>query len=73
MILANILPGYGADHSNISFMIKFNENVQRNGYWKFNKSLLKDDTYIKLVQSILENLTNLLKVNMNKQIITTEY
>lgn len=50
-----ILPGYRSDHSLISILISEGMQSKRGLYWKFNNSLLKDSTYIDLVNSgILE-------------------
>ena len=43
---ADIECGYRTDHSMILLKLKFNEKIQRNTFWKFNSSLLKDKAFL---------------------------
>ena len=56
VIGSDILAGYRSDHSLIS--IEINENVQnkRGLFWKFNNALLKDSTYIELINKEIEDV-----------------
>ena len=51
---SNILPGYRTDHSGIILDLTLNHNIERGkGDWKFNNSLLKDNSYIKIVKETI--------------------
>ena len=56
VIDSDILAGYRSYHSLIS--IEINENVQnkRGLFWKFNNALLKDSTYIELINKEIEDV-----------------
>jgi hypothetical protein len=62
---SSIVPGYRSDHSGISLTLQFSKNDRGKGYWKFNNSLLKDENYISLFKTVLNNLVNLHKINQN--------
>ena len=52
---ADIRPGYRTDHSMITLDLIFGENTKRNTFWKFNSSLLRDYTYVKQINDIIES------------------
>ena len=43
---ADIQYGYRSDHSMILLKLSFGKKVKRNSFWKFNNSLLKDQTFL---------------------------
>ena len=55
----NILPGFKTDHSAISLNLYSIQEIRGRGFWKFNTSLLQDETYAELVRTcIKENKSN---------------
>ena len=48
-----ISPGYRSDHSIISVKFKFINSPRGKSFWKFNNSLIKDQTYVELVKSTI--------------------
>ena len=44
---SDIRPGYRTDHSLITVNVSLSNQNKGAGYWKFNNSLLQDETYIK--------------------------
>ena len=51
---AKIEAGILSDHSIISLEIDFRNFTRGRGYWKFNNSLLRDETYVEKVKSVLK-------------------
>ena len=51
---SSINPGYKSDHSNIRLKILINKFVRGRGLWKLNCSLLKEQSYLDLVNSIID-------------------
>ena len=50
----DILPSILSDHNPILLSLSIcPENSQNRGFWKFNKSLLKDDEYVKKVKNLI--------------------
>ena len=47
------IPGYKTDHSLITLQISTHNNMRGRGFWKLNTSFLKDEEYIKKIQSII--------------------
>lgn len=47
----DILPGYRSDHSMITLRLKFRQEIKPNNFWKFNSSLLKDQDFIKEINT----------------------
>jgi exonuclease III len=53
----NIETGYESDHCIVKIILKDVTRQQRgNGYWKFNTGLLGDQSYIALIENLLEKL-----------------
>ena len=44
-----IIPGYRSDHSTITLELIFDNLKRGRGIWKFNNTLIKDETYKKKV------------------------
>ena len=51
---SSINPGYKSDHSNIQLKILINKFERGRGLWKLNCSLLKEQSYLDLVNSVIE-------------------
>ena len=54
MQCSSINPGYKSDHSNIRLKILINKFERGRGLWKLNCSLLKEQSYLDLVNSIID-------------------
>ena len=55
----DISPGFRTDHSSISLNITPTNETRGRGFWKFNVSLLHDETYVELIRSCIQtNVTN---------------
>ena len=52
----DILPGYKTDHSLITLTFQFGQETKRNTFWKFNTSLLHDLTYLKEINTLIEEI-----------------
>ena len=52
-INTDIAPGYKTDHSLVTLQISTHNNMRGRGFWKLNTSFLKDEEYIKKIQSII--------------------
>ena len=53
-INTDIAPGYKTDHSLVTLQISTHNNMRGQlGFWKLNTSFLKDEEYIKKIQSII--------------------
>ena len=50
----NINPSYRSDHSSIQLKIMLSKFERGKGLWKFNCSLLKEKSYLELVNSIIQ-------------------
>ena len=51
--------GYRTDHSIVHLLIleiKISDTRKGGGFWKFNTSLLKDNTYVNKVKEVIHNL-----------------
>lgn len=53
---SDILPGYRSDHSMVYIEIYFTKFEKGKGFWKFNNSLLHDQTYVNLVKSNIQKV-----------------
>lgn len=53
---ADILAGYKTDHSLIKLMLTLSEQQHGKGFWKFNTSLLKDQTFVQKVKQTIETV-----------------
>ena len=42
----SIIPGFKTDHSSVEFSFNIRHNSMGPGYWRFNKTLLHDSTYV---------------------------
>ena len=71
-----INPSYRSDHSSVQIKIMLSKFEHGKGLWKFNCSLLKDEKYLKLINSVIQdekhkyalpiyNLANLDKIEDN--------
>ena len=49
----SIMNGYRTDHSMVELHIRIYDFHRGNGFWKFNTSLLKDNTYINKSKKLL--------------------
>ena len=49
-----IKPGYRSDHSFVSLSLKCSEGIRGKGFWKFNISLLENNDYHKLIESVIK-------------------
>ena len=56
--LASIKPGYRSDHSLIEISLKLSEQAKGRGIWKFNNSLLKDETFTKRTRKCIQDTLN---------------
>ena len=57
VLCVDILPAYKSDHSAILLEVKLADTSRGKGYWKFNKTLLYDEEYVKMVQDCInENI-----------------
>lgn len=61
-----IKPGYRSDHSLIEIKLKLTQQVKGPGLWKFNNSLLKDDTYVNEVKTCIAKVHNQYYDNNNR-------
>ena len=52
----DIKPGYKTDHSLITVIFQFAEEVKRNQFWKFNTSLLTDKHYLDEINKLIEDV-----------------
>ena len=52
-INTDVAPGYNTDHSLVTLQISTHNNMRGRGFWKLNTSFLKDEEYIKKIQSII--------------------
>lgn len=60
VVFSDILPSYLSDHAIPVIDIYFSTMKPNKGYWKFNNSLLEDETFCsQIVDSILETLINM--------------
>lgn len=55
--------GYRSDHSLCHMHISFKQQIRGRGTWKFNNSLLHDETYVKLVKQCISEVVNQYKIN----------
>ena len=51
----NISPGLHSDHSILKIELGISNHTRGKGIWKFNNSLLHDNTYIAEVKKIIQN------------------
>ena len=51
---AKIIPGFCSDHSGIELEIDFSKFTRGKGFWKFNKSLLNEPSYLALIKSVIK-------------------
>ena len=49
-----ILPGYRSDHSLVKLSLNLNHCRVGPSYWKFNNSLLRDDSYVEQIQDVIK-------------------
>ena len=49
-------PGYRTDHSLISLTFIIQTQTDRKSYWKFNKGLLKDEEYVRMVKTEIKEV-----------------
>ena len=52
--LADIVPGYKTDHSMILLKIALHYNPRGRGFWKLNTSLLKEEEYLNLIKTTID-------------------
>ena len=52
----DILPSYRSDHSMIMLHLKFGQEIKPNNFWKFNSSLLKDQHFVKEINTEIMNI-----------------
>ena len=52
---SSILPSYRSDHSPIELSFKLNTFKKGNGVWKFNTSLLKNMSYINIINNCIKD------------------
>jgi hypothetical protein len=52
----DIIPGYRSDHSIVLMEIKLDKFERVKGFWKFNNSLLKDESYINIVKTTIQKV-----------------
>ena len=52
---SDIIPGYRTDHSIIQLSISLNNFVRGKGIWKFNTSLLKDNSFSEMIHKTIED------------------
>ena len=52
----NIKPGYRTDHSIVELDIQLCKFARGKGIWKFNCALLKDQEYIEMVNSLINQI-----------------
>ena len=64
-----VLPSIWSDHSPISLLIKLNTYNNGPGLWKLNTSILKDESYIKMINDKLDNLKTDLKYIDDKNLV----
>ena len=50
----NINPSYRSDHSNIQIKVLLNKFDRGRGLWKFNCSLLKEKSYVEMINSLIQ-------------------
>ena len=63
---AVIKPGYRSDHSIVEVTFNFNSQERGRGVWKFNNSLLRDETYTqKIKKHIADTKDQYRAINMN--------
>ena len=53
---SEILPACFSDHSPIVLEIDFSRFTRGKGFWKFNNSLLKDETYLELIKNLIKRI-----------------
>ena len=56
VIHLNIQRGYRTYHSMISVTYEFNDINQHCTYWKFNNSLLKNKTYVDIINKVITDV-----------------
>ena len=49
-----MIPGYRTDHSMITIRLNINEQVHGKGFFKFNKSLIRDSSYVEKVKQTIQ-------------------
>ena len=55
--LSTLKPGNNSDHSIISITLELSNTQKRGkGFWKFNNELLKDQTYIAMIKTIIKDI-----------------
>ena len=64
----SINPGYRTDHCSILLKLKFINNEQGRGYWKFNNYLLKNKDYVKLVKDTIQQDISNIEFTINDQL-----
>ena len=69
---SDIVPGYRTDHSGIIVKLKLQENDRGKGYWKFNKTLLKDKKYIGEVTRTIKEVQKTYILNNTEMENTTD-
>ena len=52
----NIAAGYRSDHSRIELHLIINKFEKRKGFWKFNNTLLSDQSYVNIVKNTIKKL-----------------
>ena len=60
----SIIPGFKTDHSSVEFSFNIRHNSKGTGYWRFDKTLLHDSTY---VLKIKECITETVQDNPNTE------
>ena len=49
-----VLPGYRTDHSIVYIEMQIGKSERGPGLWKFNESLLQDESYVKMVEACID-------------------
>ena len=60
-----ILPGYRSDHSLVKLSLNLNHCMVGRGYWKFNNSLLRDDSYVEKIKGVIHQTIETYSVPYN--------
>ena len=56
VVKTDIIPSFCSDHSGIELEIDFTRFKMGKGFWKFNKSLLKDPSYVLLIKNTIKRV-----------------
>ena len=67
---SDISAGYRSDHSLISLSLRLTHSKHGKGFWKFNTSLLRDESYVQLVKNTILDTVNEYKVGDNSNLET---